>query len=85
MDKNIELLNILDRDGLLAILYVNLISADSLTSADYCDKTIEMLTSFLEALPSTDIKDKDAWHDRFVDGIEIAKKDKKRFENEKQD
>lgn len=82
MDKNIELLNTVDGEGLLDLLYASLISADSLTSADYCDKTIEMLTSFLEALPSTKIVNKDAWHDRFVTGIEIAKRDKKRYEKQ---
>ena len=56
-----------------------LVLADSLIDEGSCDKSIEMLTDFLEALPKTDIEDKEKWKDMFNAGLGIVKRDKKNF------
>ena len=77
--KNIDLLNEANKQGMLPMLYLSLISSDSLIDEGSCDKSIEMLTDFLEALPKTDIEDKEKWKDMFNAGLGIVKRDKKNF------
>ena len=83
-DKNIEALNTLDENGFLPLLLGELISSDTLESADQCRKSIEMLSEFVEALPETNIKDKEKWKKMMEEGLEIARRDLKYFE-EKED
>lgn len=82
-EKDIRVLNAAYDLDMLGVMYVEMISSDTLLSVEACDKTIELLTGFLEALPETKIEDKDEWKKNFEDGIEIAKKDKEYFEKQK--
>ena len=79
INKNIDLLNEANKQGMLPMLYLSLISSDSLVDEISCDKSIEMLIDFLEALPKTDIEDKNMWVEKFNAGLGIVKRDKKNF------
>lgn len=84
LQKNIDLLNKVANEGLLPMLYANLISSDAMTSVAACDKAEELLKSFSEAIPYTRIKDKDKWERRFLDGVVIARRDREEFEKQTQ-
>ena len=83
MDKNrsIDLLNAADENGLLPMVFVGLISSEELTSAEKCKNSLEILEGLLEAIPESNIKDKDRWLKFANDGIEIAKRDLELFIN----
>ena len=81
LKKNIETLNKVG--DVLPMLYVSLISSDSLINESACDKSIEMLQDFLEAIPYSNIKNKRKWIDLFTGGILIAQRDKETFKNKK--
>ena len=80
LQKNIDLLNTVFQDGLLPMLYGNLISSDTMTSVESCKKAEELLRAFAEAIPYTNIDDKDKWEKRFLDGVVIAQRDREEFE-----
>ena len=82
--KNIDLLNRLEKEGTLTMLYANLISSDAMTSVGACEKAESLLRGFAEAIPYTDIEDKDEWERRFLDGIVITMRDREEFLKEKQ-
>jgi hypothetical protein len=79
--RNVDLLNVANENGLLPLIFGGLISADELTSAEQCRKSLEILEGLLEAIPESNIKDKDRWVKFANDGIEIAKQDLKLFIN----
>ena len=84
LQKNIDLLNKVAKEGMLPMLYANLISSDTMTSITACDKAEELLKAFAEAIPYTDIENKDEWERRFLDGVMIARRDREEFEKQTQ-
>lgn len=82
MDKNvnIKVLNTVNKQGMLPMLFGELVSADALTNAEQCKKSLEILNDFKEALPETEIEDKDTWMKFIDDGLEIVKRDLENFE-----
>lgn len=82
MDKNvnIKVLNTVNKQGMLPILFGELVSADALTNTEQCKKSLEILSDFKEALPETEIEDKDTWMKFIDDGLEIVKRDLENFE-----
>ena len=80
-EKDIMLLNAADERGLLPVLFANLVSSEALLSEDACLKAIELLTGFKEAIPETQIGDKEYWLGMADGGIEVAKRDLERYRN----
>lgn len=82
MDKNvnIKVLNTVNKQGMLPMLFGELVSADALTNEGQCKKSLEILNDFKEALPETEIDDKDKWMKFIDDGLEIVKRDLENFE-----
>lgn len=78
----IRILNEADENGLLPMITANMISADHLINAEMCNVSITFFENLLEVLDQTEISNKEEWRERFKAGIEIAKRDKKIFENE---
>ena len=78
--KVFELLNEADKNWMLPMLFGSLVSADVLTSADACRKSIEMLEDFREAMPESKVMNKDIWMKFISEGLEIARKDLEKFE-----
>ena len=81
MKKVVKLLNEAHKSGILPIVLGGLVSADCLTSIDACNKSIELLTEFAEALPETNIEEKETYEKLIKKGISIAEEDKKKLEN----
>lgn len=81
--KDVKLLNVANEHGLLPLIFAELVSGDALVNEVACDKSIEVITNFLEAIDDTDIQDKDKWKKFLEDGLEIAKRDKEKFAEEK--
>ena len=79
-EKIIELLNEADRNQMLPMIFGSLISADALTSANACRKSIEILEDFKEAIPESEVMNKDVWMKFVSEGLEIARKDLEKFE-----
>lgn len=79
-NKNVEILNAANENGLLPFLFASLISADSLVNIDACNKAIEMFSDFIEAIPETNLDNKEKWVEKCKSGIKIAERDKKQFE-----
>ena len=77
--KDIELLNTANENNMLSIITASLISSDALVSLDACDKAIELIKSFLEALPETNIEEKDRWKKTFEDCLGVAERDRKNY------
>lgn len=71
--KYVELLNAFYDNHVLALTIAGIISADTLDSVDKCDKAIETLTRLYNAIPHSDIDDKESWERKFVAAIEVAK------------
>lgn len=82
LQKNIDLLNRVAKEGMLPMLCANLISSDSMTSAEACAKAEGLLKGFAEAIPYTDIEKKDEWERKFLDGVMIARRDREEFEKQ---
>lgn len=79
-EKIIELLNEADRNQMLPMIFGSLISADALTSANACRKSIEILEDFKEVIPESEVMNKDVWMKFVSEGLEIARKDLEKFE-----
>lgn len=73
--KKIDALNAVNECGMLPMFLGELVSADTLISADKCRKSIEMLEGLKEALPESNVEDKDVWMNFIIKGLEIAKND----------
>lgn len=73
--KKIDALNAVNECGMLPMLLAELTSADTLISADKCRKSIEMLEDLKEALPESNVDDKDVWMGFITKGLEIARND----------
>lgn len=73
--KKIDALNVVNECGMLPMLLAELTSADTLISADKCRKSIETLEDLKEALPESNVDDKDVWMGFITKGLEIARND----------
>ena len=81
IQKNVQLLNKLkDEKNALDLLYVNLISSDSLVDVKSCKLSIDILTGLVAALPFSDVDNKKKWRKLFLDGIAITERDLKEFQ-----
>lgn len=78
-ERDIKALNAANELGVLPLLFAECISADVLINEVACDKAIEKITDFLEAIDETDIQDKGKWKDLLEKGLEVAKRDKAEF------
>ena len=79
-ELTIGLLNMANKENLLHMLFGRLISSDTLTNADDCKNSIDLLEKFKEAIPDTEIEDKDKWLSFIDDGLEIVRSDLENFE-----
>lgn len=82
-EKTIKLLNTANELGYLPLLFAECISADVLINEAACDKAIEKMEDFLEAIDETSIQDKDKLKNLLAKGLEVAKHDKAEFSKEK--
>ena len=78
-ESTIKVLNAANELGMLPLLFAECISADVLINEVACDKAIEKITDFLEAIDETNIQDKDKLKNLLVKGLEIAKREKAEF------
>lgn len=72
----------LEKDGLLYVYLVSLISADSLFTVADCEESLKEIERCLEILPENDIKDKEKIHDMLLQSKEIVLKEMERINNE---
>ena len=76
LKKDIELLETIEKNGMIWLVLGSLISADSLMTVEECDKNLEICTSFLEAAEKANLKEKEKIIKYLKDGVEIIKRDK---------
>lgn len=74
--KDIELLEAIEKNGVIWLVLGSLISADSLMTVEACDKNLEICTSFLEAAEKANLNEKEKIIGYLKNGIEIIKRDK---------
>jgi len=69
---------------MLNLIYVSLISSDTVTDLEKCNKSKEELQKMLEAVISCDIDHniKDEWKRRIETGLEICEREKHNFISE---
>ena len=84
LDKDIELLESTEKNGMIWLILGSLISADSLMTVDECDKNLEICTSLLEAAENANLKEKDKIIKYLKDGVEIIKRDREELLNKNQ-
>lgn len=72
----------LEKEGLLYLYLVSLVSADSLLTLEDCEESLKEIDYCLEILPENDIKDKDKIKEMLIQGKEIVLKDMEGFKNE---
>lgn len=75
----------LEKEGLLYLYLVSLISADELLSVEDCEESLREIDYCLEILPENDIKDKEKIYNMLLNGKEIVLKDMERLKNGKTD
>ena len=76
-----DLVETLHANGMMYFYLVSLISADTLVSAENCEKSIYQLNLVIESLADAEIPDvdKEKYLDYCKKGIEICENDKKNF------
>jgi len=80
LERDIELLEAIEKNGMIWLVLGSLISADSLISIESCDKNLEISMSFLEAAKkSNNLKEKEKIIEYLEKSIEIIKRDKEEF------
>ena len=72
----------LEKEDLLYLYLVSLVSADSLFTVEDCEESLKEIDYCLEILPENDIKDKDKIREMLIQGKEIVLKDMEKFKNE---
>lgn len=83
-DKN-KWLEGLEKEGLLYLYLVSLISADELLTVKDCEESLREIDYCLEILPENNIKDREKIYNMLVDGKVIVLKDMERLKNGKTD
>ena len=76
LKKDIELLETIEKNGMIWLVLGSLISADSLMTVDDCDKNLEICTSFLDAAEKANLEEKEKIINYLKNGIDIIKRDK---------
>ena len=71
----------LEKEDLLYLYLVSLVSADSLFTVEDCEESLKEIDYCLEILPENDIKDKDKIEKMLIDGKEIVLRDLESFKN----
>lgn len=84
IDKN-KWLEGLEKEGLLYLYLVSLISADELLTVKDCEESLREIDYCLEILPENNIKDREKIYNMLVDGKVIVLKDMERLKNGKTD
>ena len=80
LERDIELLEAIEKNGMIWLVLGSLISADSLISIESCDKNLEISMSFLEAAKkSNNLKEKEKIIEYLEKSIETIKRDKEEF------
>ena len=74
----------LEKEGLLYLYLVSLVSADSLFTVEDCEESLKEIDYCLEILPENDIKDKDKIKEMLIQGKEIVLKDMEKFKRKEQ-
>ena len=72
----------LEKEGLLYLYLVSLVSADSLLTIDDCEESLKEIEYCLEILPENDIKDKEKIRQMLLEGKEIVLRDLDILKNE---
>ena len=80
-ETSIKLLNTAYEKGLLDIVFSGIVNSDTFKNVEACNRSIEILYSFIDALPETNIDNKEKWERSFKDGIEVALLYKMVYEN----
>lgn len=77
----IEFLNRIKENGIIWLVLVSLISADTLLTVKDCDNSIKVLTDIMNVISETDYdeKDEETILKYCKDGIEICERDKNDF------
>ena len=75
----VDFINTLVEKDLVNEFYVAMISADSLTCLGACENSEVLLSEFKRLLPESNVENKEEWEKRIDDGLEIVKRDKKKF------
>lgn len=81
IDKN-KWLEGLEKEGLLYLYLVSLISADELLTVEDCKESLREIDYCLEILPENNIKDREKIYNMLVDGKEIVLKDMERLKKD---
>jgi len=76
LKKDIELLETIEKNGMIWLVLGSLISADSLMTVDDCDKNLEICTSFLDAAKEANLMEKEKIINYLKNGIDIIKREK---------
>ena len=81
----VSLINSLNDSGMLYFYYISLISSDSLMSVEDCEFAEKQMLEFQEALPKTNVKNTEDtdWSKLIEDGLDVIRRDKKFFQNNK--
>lgn len=72
----------LEKEGLLYLYLVSLISADTLLTIEDCEETLKEIEYCLEILPENNIKDKEKIRQMLLEGKEIVLRDLDILKNE---
>lgn len=80
--KNNKWMEGLEKEGLLYLYLVSLISADSLLTVEDCEESLKEIDYCLEILPENDIKDKKKIKKMLLEGKEIILRDLDILKNE---
>lgn len=84
-NQNNKWLEGLEKEGLLYLYLVSLISADSLLTVEDCEESLREIENCLEILPENDIKDREKIRNMLLDGKVIVLKDMENLKNGKTD
>jgi hypothetical protein len=81
----VSLINSLNDNGVLYFYYISLISSDSLMSVEDCEIAEKQMLEFQEALPKTNVKNTEKldWPKLIEDGLNVIRRDKEFFQNNK--
>ena len=81
MNKN-KWMEGLEKEGLLYLYLVSLVSADSLLTIEDCEESLKEIEYCLEILPENDIKDKEKIRQMLLEGKEMVLRDLDILKNE---
>lgn len=80
-EKMIDLLNELYKEGLFPQVFGELISCETSLTKEECEKKLEIINDIIEALPETEISDKDKgfWVEKSKDAKRIIQNEINNF------